>query len=72
MYLDKMYYSVPSVAAVETSSCQSNAIFILCETEIELCPFSNFAKNGYIVLTDYILCEISSFCRGVVEAFVVL
>jgi hypothetical protein len=49
MNLDKMYYSVPSVAAVETSSCQPNVIFIFRGTKIEHRTFSCFVKNGCIV-----------------------
>jgi len=39
-------YFVPSVEADGQVYSQSCVIFILYETEIELCPFSYFAKNG--------------------------
>jgi hypothetical protein len=41
-----MWYFVPSLETDGQVSSQSCVIFILYETEIELCPFSYFAKNG--------------------------
>jgi hypothetical protein len=46
MNVDKMWYCVPSVAADGQVSSQPCVIFLLYETEIELCPFSYFANNG--------------------------